>query len=59
MQMNGLPELLAQAGAATGPSAGDIVTYVLLGIGGLVGLFLVFEELCKLEFVASVRLDVA
>ncbi len=49
MQMNGLPELLAQAGAATGPSAGDIVTYVLLGIGGLVGLFLLFVVLGVLK----------
>ena len=49
MQMNGLPELLAQAGAATGPSRGDIVTYVLLGIGGLVGLFLLFVVLGVLK----------
>ena len=49
MQMNGLPELLAQAGATTGTSAGDIVTYVLLGIGGLVGLFLLFVVLGVLK----------
>jgi uncharacterized protein YqfA (UPF0365 family) len=49
MQMNGVPALLAQAGPATGPSAGDIVTYILLGIGVLVGLFLLFVVLGVLK----------
>ncbi|MFM1823316.1 MAG: hypothetical protein RI967_1582 [Planctomycetota bacterium] len=45
MKMNGFPALLAQAG----PSAGDIVTWILLGIGVLVGLFLLFVVLGVLK----------